>query len=73
MGKEISYGLVIEMNEPSVNNEALTVPDPCCLEGHVKVSSYRHFSLFSMCLWELDTGLCVLKADTCEISSLSFY
>lgn len=46
MGKEISYGLVIEMNEPSVNNEALTVPDPCCLEGHVKVSSYRLYLCF---------------------------
>lgn len=67
MGKEISYGLVIEMNEPTVNNEALTVPDTCCLEGHFKVSSYKHLSFFSMWLWELDSGLCALKADTRDI------
>jgi hypothetical protein len=66
MAKESRYGLVIENNDLIVNNEALTVPDTCCLKGHFKVTSCRHFSFFSMWLWELNSGLHVLKADTIE-------
>lgn len=67
MDKEIRYRLVIEMDDPRMNNEVLTVHGTCCLEDHFKVTSYRHFSFFSMWLWELDSGLCVLEADTSEI------